>query len=338
MNNQNQGRQSAMPVKNFKFNLALLALSALTACGGGSGDSTTGAASTSQTQPEKPAAQPTIVTSVPTPTYLAGGMSKAAYDLLNQERATCGFGLLAQNAKLDAAAAAHAEYLLANNTISHTQSPQLQKFTGVSPMDRAKAQGYDAWYAGDDIAGNVPDGRSAIRGLLAAPYHSASMISAMRDVGISFLQTTTAQTFTSMDVILLGVQSTATNMQLPVREAVLTYPCQDSAGFKPAFSNEYPNWRAGSVDAGAGGHPVIITAPNGEALVITSATISAVGGGVVPTQILTAANDPNKVVGTHQAFVIPPASLAPNTTYRVQIVGTVAGVQFAKDFTATTGS
>jgi hypothetical protein len=58
---------------------------------------------------------------------------------------------------------------------------------------------------------------------------------------------------------------------------------------------------------------------------------------VVPTQILTAANDPNKYLQAQQAAIIPPSVLAPNTTYRIVITGTAAGVPFTKDFTSTTG-
>ena len=104
-----------------------------------------------------------------------------------------------------------------------------------------------------------------------------------------------------------------------------------------SFKDESLNWTGGPANFGAGGQAIVVTAPNYEVLVITSATMSAVGGGVVPTQIVTAANDPNKYLQPQHAFIIPPSALAPNTTYRVQITGTAAGVPFTKDFTSTTG-
>ena len=106
---------------------------------------------------------------------------------------------------------------------------------------------------------------------------------------------------------------------------------------KPLFRRESINWAA-MAGEGSGGAPVVVTAPNGETLVITSASVTPVGGGVVPVVVLTADTDPQKFLRKSDAFVIPPSTLAPNTSYRVQISGTVAGVPFNKDFTFKTGS
>jgi uncharacterized protein YkwD len=126
---------------------ALFAVAALSlaACGGGGASSTTPSATlytaqctngqgtrVSTVSQADAAAQcfgdtgvyaSTIVTSVPADTYNATTQAeeKAAFALLNQERSSCGFGKLAQNAQLDTAAQGHADWLLKNNYTGHYQ-------------------------------------------------------------------------------------------------------------------------------------------------------------------------------------------------------------------------
>ena len=86
--------------------LSITFAAALAACGGGGGGTTTTATPTTPV----PVANGTIVTSVPVATYAAGSDERIAYDYLNAERQKCGFGLLAQDTRLDASAAAHVSY------------------------------------------------------------------------------------------------------------------------------------------------------------------------------------------------------------------------------------
>ena len=318
--------------------LALSAIfaAALAACGGGGGDATPTATTPTATTPPAPTAQSTIVTSVPAATYAAGSDERAAYDLLNAERQKCGFGLLAQDTRLDAAAAAHVNYLLKNNVFSHAETAGLPGFTGVNPITRTAAQGYLGSAVGED-GGGVESGLANMRVLLVAPYHLSSLVSNYVDVGLSFQKTTVAQQFSSALFIDLGVKTTNNPGQLPATGTVLNYPCDGAVDVKPSFAGESPNWAA-TTGIGAGGTPIVLTAPNGETLAITNASITPVGGGIVPVQVLTAANDPNKFLKINKALIIPPSSLVANSSYRVQITGTVAGAAFSKDFTFKTGS
>jgi uncharacterized protein YkwD len=52
-----------------------------------------------------------IVTTIPAATYAAGSQEKAAFDYLNNARASCGFGKLAQDTKLDLSTRNHATYM-----------------------------------------------------------------------------------------------------------------------------------------------------------------------------------------------------------------------------------
>ncbi|WP_407830463.1 spore germination YkwD domain-containing protein [Verminephrobacter aporrectodeae] len=74
-----------------------------------------------------------IVTSVPAATYAASSSEALAYETLNAERSRCGFGLLAQNARLDQAATAHLNYSAQNVTT------QLPSAVGHNPQLNATA-------------------------------------------------------------------------------------------------------------------------------------------------------------------------------------------------------
>jgi uncharacterized protein YkwD len=315
-----------------KISVMFLAAAMLAACGGGGGGSSVPATATVAATPSPSVS--TIVTSVPTPTYAVGSDEKAVFDLLNSEASNCGFGKLAQDARLDVAAANHANYSLLNNVAGHNETVGAPGFTGLTPVDQMNSAGYGSPYVGQNIAFDVTAIKS-IRALLAAPYHLSVLVFGARDIGLSYKSTTVNQIVKHALVVDLGMKDAGLDFQKPIAGTVLVYPCQGSTGITPSFG-ENINWSS-STGTGSGGHPVIITTPNGEALVITSASITPVGGGVVPVQVVTSANDPQKILKPFQAFVIPPSSLQPNTTYRVQISGTAAGVPFTKDFTETTG-
>ena len=218
--------------------------------------------------------------------------------------------------------------------IGHIETAGLPGFTGVRPFDRAQSKGYTGASVGEDGA-NAIGGLANITALLSAPYHLLSLIAPYTDVGLSYQSTPVFQRISS--ALFLNPGYKGATVQLPNAGAVSTYPCEGVSGMKPNFSGETINWAA-IAGEGSGGAPVVVTAPNGETLVIASASVTPIGGGVVPIVVLTADNDPQKKLRKSDAIIIPPSSLAPNTSYRVQITGTVAGVPFGKDFTFKTGS
>ena len=310
-----------MKSTNKTLALSIIVTAALAACGGGGGGDTTPLS--------------TIVTSVPAATYAAGSDERAAYDLLNAERQKCGFGLLAQSTKLDAAAAAHSNYQVVNNVGGHAETQGLAGFTGANPGARAIFQGYENNNVGEDIAFER-SGLESMKVLFSGPYHLSSLVDIFVQVGISYKATSLSQLVRNALTVDNGRPGSKAE-QLPVAGSVLTYPCDGATDIKPTFSNESPNW-ASTTGIGAGGTPIVLTAPNQEALVITSASYTPLAGGVVPVQILTSANDPHKLLRPSQVLIIPPSSLVSNSSYRVQISGTVAGVAFSKDFTFKTGA
>jgi VCBS repeat-containing protein len=85
---------------------------------------------------------PSLVSSVPDPVYTGAHASEkaAVFNSLNADRARCGFGKLAQNAKLDLASQNHATYLAVHTENSHFETSGWTGFTGTD-----LGRGGDMW-------------------------------------------------------------------------------------------------------------------------------------------------------------------------------------------------
>jgi uncharacterized protein YkwD len=348
--------------------LSILAVAAaLTACGGGGSTPTATVATTTDSghaTATPTTATPTalqlagnLVTSVPAPTYAAGSQELVGFNKLNAERERCGFGLLTQNAALDKAAAAHANWLTLNNAWGHyettpTGAPLTTTpgFTGASWADRQTAAGYAAAgrsWNGESIAYNAPQNTAttsaSLEGLLTAPYHELGLLMGYRDVGF-------ASNGVNFDVEL-GAQKT---LQASPMGTVRTYPCQDSTIPPALYGGESPS-------------PVpsrdLLTNPTGPGFAIVSDVGSTIGitnvsmievstdpfmlqpynASTHPYQPVTStpgtnvsllptstiANDPNPSHMTaNEAYFLPNNPLKGGTTYKVTIDGSVNGKAF----------
>ena len=338
--------------------LALVAL--LSSCGGGD-DGGAPAASAAPAQaavPDSP--NPSIVASLPgSPSHPPGSEELAAFNLLNAERGRCGFGLLADNVPLNAAARAHADYLIINGVSSHLedQTRYPEGFTGTDPAARVKAQGYlDAGGVADEFAlfstsGPVLPkqglGELGVRGLLNAPYHLNGLMSGYRDVGLAVR--TNADTGKGARVAVVQInaayQASAGPQQLGSSD-VQTYPCQGTTGVNRQLTNESPNPVPGrDLRASPLGTSIYIAVREGNRLTIGSAamTLASTGQAVSLRPAVTGANDPYGPCASgcfrpHQAYVVPDAPLQADTAYSVTITGTNNGQAFSRSFTFTTGS
>ena len=89
-----------------------------------------------------------LVTSVAPSTYRVGSVELGGWNALTDARWACGFGLLQQDTRLDAANTAHAGYQAQNTVLqnrivfSHFEESNLPGFSGVNPLERAWAQGW----------------------------------------------------------------------------------------------------------------------------------------------------------------------------------------------------
>lgn len=340
---------------NFALSCATLAaLAALTACGGGGG----GGASDAPATPAAPDTSSTIVTTVPAATY--SGEAQQAYNRLNSERAACGFGKLAQNAQLDQAAQAHADYQLIHNVVSHYEDAAAYPagFTGATFENRLSAAGYplltgtgtETMYSDNFLNSYTGFGEKSARTLMALPYHLVGMMMPNNDVGVAVrsvasVTPTVVGGLQNSSVFNFGVK-TGQVAQTMDATTVLTYPCQGVTGVDYRVRQESPNPVPGrDLATDPIGPGIAVMVRKGQTLVITSATMTnATTGAAIPLRApISAVNDPNPGTlsgyGNYMGVLVPDEALAPNTSYQVSISGTNNGTAFTvPTFTFTTGT
>lgn len=338
------------------FNAALSAalLAALAACGGGEEEPSTPQASSTSTATSSSSVS--IVTSVPAP-YYASQEKIDVLNKLNDDRARCGFGKLAQNAKLDVAAQGHADYLALNNANTHYQTAGNPGFTGIAPGDRISAAGYVWSYTGEAIGttyyGSAFDGKppsggipqysvtplsvtNTLRLLYSTVYHLSSLMAGNRDVGVgvSTVDTSNPDGTTTIKrlVINTGVD-TGSVRQAIAADGLISFPCDGTTGTNPYFGTELPDPFPTGPDRTMNpyGQPVYLTSGPGTTLTVTSARITLQGGVDVPVALLTKANDPNHILNNNQVFIVPTQALAENSSYQVTASGTSSGKSTAQN-------
>lgn len=317
---------------------SLLAAGVLVGCGGGGGSTPTTAPAT----PVAPTAlAASLVTSVPAANYT--GEAAAAFALLNAERNNCGFGMLAQNAALDAAATAHADYAVINGSAAgpHTEVASQPGFTGANPTDRMIAKGYAGNRSTTSEAMTFGTGTTVIRNLLGAPYHLNDLMRGYRDVGMVFRNLSLPLFVANFGYLPV------TGAQMLASDDIKTYPCNGSTGVNFQVRGETPNPIPGrNLGVNPIGTPIKIAVREGNVLTITNAgMIKASTGAVISLRApVTAANDPLKVngisyFGSNEAYVAPDAPLERLTQYTVTYSGTNNGVVFTnRTFSFTTGN
>ena len=324
----------------------------LAACGGGSDSAAPPAVAATAPGSTPVAASPDVVSAYP-----AGSEELATFTLLNAERNRCGFGLLAANTQLDAAARAHADYQLINSRNSHLEDARVTEgFTGVDPETRVRAQGYtNAGGVTDEYAfftssGPIRSvrglGEVAIRSLLNAPYHLNGLMTGYRDVGVAVRSIAdTGRGANGAFVQINAAYKANVGPQQFGATDVKTYPCDGATGIARLLSNESPNPIPGrDLNANPLGSTVYIATREGGNLTIASATMknSLTGQNALLRVPVTAANDPYGPCGSgcfksHQGYIVADSPLQPNTPYAVSITGANNGVVFNRTFTFTTG-
>lgn len=305
-----------------------------------------------------------IVTSVPAAdysqkTYAADKL--AVFNMLNDDRSRCGFGKVAQNTKLDAAAQAHADYLATNQLDNtHYEQAGLPGFTGYNSGSRATSQNYAFSYASEIIAsedwgpaflnslnsGPITEFSSThlLKRLYSTVYHLGGAMDRITEIGVGvsgYAYNTPGGTLNTKYLnIDLSIPSTISSAGQQINASdVATFPCQGSTNLVPDFRGEDPD-PFPNVDRSITpyGHPVYVMARIGNTLTLTFGSMTLRGGTAVPTTILTQSNDPNNRLLSNQAFLVPTTKLADNSTYDVVINGTNNGTAFTRSFSFTTGT
>lgn len=271
-----------------------------------------------------------------------------AFNVLNAERQTCGFGVLAQNGSLDASAAAHVSYLVANIALTHNETPGRVGYTGTTPTDRMVANGYtgSVYTTNEVMAGGVNAtaqssvSNTSVRGLLSSPYHLRAMVDSYRELGMSIGNVSFGAIFVSD----FGYK-VVDGPQLTGSDDVNTYPCNGSTGVFSELRGESPNPVPGrDLSVKPIGTPVLVRVRDGNTLAVTGTSMIQVSNGspIVLRPTVTAANDPNQTSGvsyfrSNEAYFAPDAALTPYTQYQVTVTGMNNGVNFTRAFTFTTG-
>lgn len=350
-------------MNNFKRTALATSLSILlAACGGGGGGSSTTPSSASGTgttpaTPATPVVTPAnLQATVPAFTYGASSEEFAFGTALNQFRQLAGLGLLAQNTKLDASAAAHLAYVNANTTAYggtvqvdaidpatgtpwfHEEQPNLKGFTGVLPADRNKAAGYTGLLSGAE-EGSFGGGHGAVlalSGLIATVYHRQILMSQpLTEFGVA-VGTDPSQTV----VLEMG----ATTPQSNASDFLGAYPAdkQTNVGLHAYVEspNPFPDLSTSNADFPTKtGYPVTVESAEGSTMEVVTFTMTQAGSSTpLDVRLLTAATDTLRRLPSNIAFIVAKAPLNPNTTYQVAFSGRVNNVVVTKNWSFTTGT
>lgn len=345
--------------------ISVLVVSALlSACGGGGGGDTkpttvgNGGGSGGTTNP--PAVIPsTLVDSVPPATYDANSVEGSAYALLNDMRSKAGFGLLAQNAQLDAAAKNHLAYLFANNIYGYKPLSDIDPttgqmvvhsetavgttgFTGATSPERIAYAGYAAAESHETIAYTSPDlyPGACADDLLTSVYHRAILLRGYTDVGIAYQGTPATENAAAGGLCQVTV-ATKTRRQHMASDTFAVYPYAGQTYVATTFleaPEPLPDY------TGYKGQPISVNFGS-PAYTITAFTLVDNKGATIPTVLLAGNAQLSQVPGTRQdrmleateVYLVPTQPLTCDTTYTVTLTGTFNGAPLNKTWQFSTG-
>jgi uncharacterized protein YkwD len=280
----------------------------------------------------------TIQTQVAAATYAVGTESRNAYDFLNSQRMKCGFGLVQQDARLDAAAQAHSDYLMNNNLqVTHYEDKAAYPngFTGITPTDRVSYAGYPATATtGSEV---ISEPNSTYGSTFGQAYHGYAMLRGDRDLGIGFSK----NAFRSPMELVFG-STTQRPDQLMAASEVKTYPCDGVSGvLSKSYFAENPSPITGrNLQADPIGHPIYVKVAQGNTLVLSSYEMHKVGTAEsLALQLLDKSHDPAGLISDNSsATLIPLSPLEKSATYTYTAAGTNNGVIFSASGTFSTGA
>lgn len=351
-----------------KLIFATLLTLGLLACGGGGSSGSGGGGANSTATSTSPTTIASTAVTIPAGNYATGSAELGGYKTLQTARVLCGFGALRQNTRLDAAALNHARYLTSESIATGTSlldhleiNTANSYYKGYAPWDRTS---HTSQFYGDQVAeileattwdydvANPPAfptleqrGTNSMISLLTTVYHLQGALYDGVDVGFGADLRTTANGTSRHEEYRFGsLNGWQTQSFVLGASQVATYPCQGSANvptsFAPAYEspNPFPTMTSPLQVVGP---PIYLKADFPQVLTLTSSTISGAGA-VVPTTVLTHANDPARdgsgqpFIGNHEAFVVPTTALRADTDYQVDVAGTVDGTAFNRSFSFRT--
>ena len=277
-----------------------------------------------------------------------------AFTTLNEIRVALGMSSLQENAALQQAAQAHADYLVRHRLSSHFEESARKGFTGSAPMDRALRGGYKARFVGENLSTHSRNALDSLHGLFSAIYHRFGFLNpAFDEVGIGIAQDKQNSRNTAF-VYLMGnsemVHLCATpgfrgtgryvygvcadtrhridarayeHARNAVKESnpeILVYPYDGQTDVSPVFYQETPDPLP---DYDVSGFPVSVEFNDRffrKVTLVTFELFEEGGGKVTPVRLLTKRTDPNHKLSRRQFALLPLKRLKYGTTYRVQLM------------------
>lgn len=293
---------------------------------------------------------PPLVTAIAPPSYAQGSAEQAVFEALNEARAKGNFGLLAQDARLDDAAARHAAYMARNlgGAISHRQQAERPGFSGETPIERIHAAGYETSVSFEAISSG-----STARGcleLLNTVYHLGALTIGATDVGIAIEPGAGC---------VIEPQRPGRHAALQARPAgtVGVYPYPGQAGVPAAFmpATETPN-PAPDLGNAVVGPPILVDLNSAAAaglapsdIVLARFTLAEGADGTpVAARILASGNVvaaaragldlrlDRRLVSAGHVFLLPLHPLKASTAYTVEWRGSVGGLEVSRRWGFTT--
>lgn len=234
-------------------------------------------------------------------------------------------------------------------------------YRGFMPWDRTQLQGYGTqvseilegttWNYDTLNLPNIPSleqrGATSMRDLLNTVYHLTGAMYPGADVGFGAeLQTRTSGTSVREEYRFgsLNGYQTAT-LSITAANGLATYPCDGSntvpSSFIPANEspNPFPFMNSSSQKVGP---PIYLKVDAGQTLTLNAVSIVDANNAAVPTTTLDWANDPAGIIKDNEIFVIPNVALAPDSSYRVTLTGSVRqfrkSTAFTRSFTLKTAA
>lgn len=271
----------------------------------------------------------------------------------NQRRAELNLAAVTRNPQLDIAAQGHSDYQAINGVISHYQVPGAPGFTGEcmydvsasaqcapSKVSRLEAAGYQFSqnsYAFGEVISRTgsQDGAAAAEALIAAIYHRFVIFEPLfRQAGAGAASASGGPTYFTTKFTADGLTG-----GLGAGQAVV-YPVDGQTNVQRNFfsDQEVPDPVPSRNEVGypISLHADIVTAGVSTVVSVTSFTVRQQGSAsTLPVQQLWRAVDANTPRSV--AAIVPLDVLAPNTTYEVNFIGTIAGIAHTRSWSFTTG-
>ncbi|MGM0574799.1 MAG: CAP domain-containing protein [Myxococcota bacterium] len=247
-------------------------------------------------------------------------------------RAEVGLAPVAASPTLQDAAAAHADFLVRHGDAyasrglsAHTEPEDLEGFTGATFMERLAHFGYGGEALAEVIAFK-PSALAAGRSWLESVYHRLPLLDPeARDVGYGEA----------------GADGRWSNV-LEIGRPAGDTPEARLIAWPPDGAADVPtSWDGAEIPqppAPPGGYPsgpVVTLQTSGGALDVGVAVVTSTVDEVpAPLRVLTSDDDP--AMPRHAVAILPHEPLAPETTYRVTLAGTLDQVPFDESWTFTT--